>query len=354
MGPSSDEIRVKVLSKTSLSKGGWNWNNLCPNQEPAWGRCRFIFDPFERSYDWLVVIHDMPSLRAEACDDPRALDTLLCPQSHTLFVTTEPATITYYGKSFVRQFAHLLTSQEESVLPHPCAHRSQTGNIWFYGKTYDEAKAMPPCAKPKLFSTVCSSKRQGHTLHAKRFEFTHRLSQAIPEMEVFGHGVRFIERKADAVDPYAFHLAIENHCAPHHWTEKLADAFLGYAVPIYYGCPDIFDYFPEESLITIDIHDFEGSLQTIRQALSYDNYRRRLPAIQEARRRVLDDYSLPALLSRIIAAAGETEPSRDTRPRRIYNRHAMRLKNPLDFFAFAHWRIRNYAQALCVNGGQRE
>ena len=51
------------------------------------------------------------------------------------------------------------------------------------------------------------------------------------------------------------HIAVENHIAPHHWTEKLSDSFLGYCLPFYIGCPNAADYFPEQSFIGLDIED---------------------------------------------------------------------------------------------------
>lgn len=351
MSISPEPIRVKITIKYGAENVGEGWNALCPGRQPAWGRCRFIFDPADNDYDWLVVIHDLPKTRGGAPF------LLTCPAENTLFVTTEPASITKYGRNFVRQFAHVLTSQEAKDLPHPNAIRSQTGNIWFYGKNHDEAAAMTPCEKTNLFSTVCSSKRQGHTLHAKRYAFTQRLKSAIPEMDIFGHGVRFIEHKYDALDPYAFHLAIENHYAPHHWTEKLADAFLGYTVPIYYGCPNVSDYFPEESVIPIDIHDFDGAVSIIREALTFENYQRRLPAILEARRRVMEHYTFPALISNLIAGVHDRQPApalAGQQPTPLYGRRQMRIRHPLDFADFAWWRISNYAQCLWHNGGKRE
>lgn len=351
MSTSPDPIRVKITIKYGAANIGDGWKALCPGRQPVWGRCRFIFDPADNAYDWLVAIHDLPPARTGTPF------LLTCPASNTLFVTTEPASITKYGKNFVRQFGHLLTSQEEKDLPHPNAIRSQTGNVWFYGKNYDEAAAMTePCEKTRLFSTVCSSKRQGHTLHAKRYDFTQRLKAALPEMDIFGHGVRFIEHKYDALDPYAFHLAIENHYAPHHWTEKLADAFLGYTIPIYYGCPNVFDYFPEGSVIPIDLHDFDAALKTIRDALTPENYRQRLPALLEARRRVMERYTFPALISNLIADLHDATPvpARPATPQRLYTRREMRVRHPLDFFDFARWRVSNYARCLWANGGKRE
>jgi len=233
----------------------------------------------------------------------------------------------------------VLTNQEEWALPHPNAIRSQTGNIWFYGKSYDEIAHSPPPVKTERISTVCSSKRQAHTMHARRYDFTWRLKKELPELEIFGHGVRFVEKKYQALDPYRFHLVVENQIAPHLWTEKLADAFLACTVPIYCGCPNVFDYFPEDSLIPIDIDDFDGALATIRDVLSRPGeYERRLPAVLEARRRVLEEYNLPAMLARIVTG-GDT-PDREPGGV-IYGRRVMRLRHPADFIAFACWKTGN-------------
>ena len=100
-------------------------------------------------------------------------------------------------------------------------------------------------------------------MHARRYNFTRRLKSEIPELEIFGHGIRHIEKKHKALDPYRFHPTIENHRAPDIWTEQPADAFLGCTVPIYCGCPNVFDYFPEDNLIPIDIDHVEQSIHTI-------------------------------------------------------------------------------------------
>ena len=118
-------------------------------------------------------------------------------------------------------------NQDENVLPHPNAIRSQTGNNWFYGKDYDSIVFVTHPKKTKKISTVCSNKKQGHTIHRRRYEFTKIMEERIPELERFGRGFKWIETKAEALDDYEFHVAIENQFAPNVWTEKLADAFLG-------------------------------------------------------------------------------------------------------------------------------
>ena len=63
----------------------------------------------------------------------------------------------------------------------------------------------------------------------------------------------------------------------------------------------------------------------IRQAIADREYERRLPAILEARRRVLYDYNLFAVVAREIAKR-HTPSSAETPPRVLYSRHALRQR----------------------------
>lgn len=300
------------------------------------GNCEFIFDQRSMDYDWLVVYDDLPiegGARRKHWEE-----VLPCPRSHTLLVTTEPASIKPYGQGFMRQFGYVLTSQEPWCVRHSGAIFSQAGLIWFYGDhghgaSYDELSTLLPGKKILDLSTVCSSKRQSHTLHNDRYIFTQKLKQALPDMDIFGHGIRFVKNKADAIDPYRYHLAIENHVCDHHWTEKLADCYLGYSLPFYYGCPNVGQYFPPDSLIKIDIYDLEASVERIRKAIAEDEYHKRLPAIMEARRLFLEKYCTFALLSRLIE--DRNEPGiRESACATILSRHAWRRSSPLRSVAF--------------------
>ena len=42
MSDSRDEIRVKVLFKSSFANRKGGWEAQFPGQKPVWGRCRFI------------------------------------------------------------------------------------------------------------------------------------------------------------------------------------------------------------------------------------------------------------------------------------------------------------------------
>ncbi|MDO3379583.1 glycosyltransferase family 10 [Geoalkalibacter halelectricus] len=263
-----------------------------------------------------------------------AKEVLTCPQDQTLLVTTEPSTIKAYGYAFTRQFGHVLTSQPEWALPHCNRIYSQPALQWFYGMgserliTYDEMVANPPLQKSKAIATVCSTKQQTHTLHKKRYHFTQELKKRIPELDIFGHGVRPMADKAESLDPYRYHVAIENFIGLHHWTEKLSDPFLGVTLPFYCGCPNAADYFPEESFIPIDINDVDSASEIIRKAMRDGEYEKRLPHILEARRRVMEEYNIFAVLSKLIE-----ERSKDVQVSSsggvILSRRELRKRHPL-------------------------
>ncbi|NIP72286.1 MAG: hypothetical protein GWO16_04300 [Gammaproteobacteria bacterium] len=324
----AERIRVKLLHRITNR----TWLHQLPGAMPVWGRCEFVLDPDSREYDWLVVYDELPSRRGE--HRARRQEVLACPRRHTLLVTTEPSSIKAYGNAYTAQFGCVLTSQEAWALPHPDRIHSQPALHWFYGMgegheiPYDRMAAAAPPAKTKTISMVYSGKRQRHTLHSQRLRFMEGLMEALPELEVFGRGVRPLDDKAEALDEYRYHIALENHIGAHHWTEKLADAFLGFTLPFYAGCPNAADYFPPESFIPIDMEDLGGSVETIRRAIRDNEYERRLPHIVEARRRMLQDHNLFAVLAREIEKRHEplVPPAE---PFVLLSRHAIRRKYPL-------------------------
>lgn len=299
MADGSDPIIVKFIGKRPIDDVS-QYHRHFPNDDQTWGRCRFVFSSSETRYDWLVAYDEVP---------PRG-ERLACPRGNTMLVTAEPATIKVYGKAFTRQFGHVLTSQEQFALKHPSAIRHQPALLWYFGvplrssgakpRTYDQLLQGPPVPKTKVISSVCSSKAMSHTLHRLRYDFTMAVDKAIPEFDLFGRGIRDINDKAEAMDGYKYHLAIENHLAPHHITEKLTDSYLAGCLPFYCGAPNAAAYFPPESFIPIDIRHTDTAIARIRQAIENDEYTKRLSAVMEAKRITLEEQNLFAVLSREI------------------------------------------------------
>jgi hypothetical protein len=336
------DIRVKFYGKGQPTYDRSRMISRFPGRDGIWGRCQFIFDLDCRDYDWVLVYDDLNSKEGGERFSTR-VEELACPRENTLLVTTEPSSIKVYSHAFTSQFGHVLTSQEPWAIHHPHAIFSQPGLNWFYGHDYNYIRDHPPLNKTLDLSTVCSSKQQRHTLHHLRYEFTQRLKNVLPELEIFGHGVRPIESKTEALDSFRYHLAIENHLCRHHWTEKLSDSFLGLSLPFYFGCPNVFDYFPEGSVVPIDIRDFDASVETIRQTIRENTWEKRLGLLQEARRRVLEEYHLFAVVEKIIREHHQTG---GTRGGLLRSRRAARHQNTWTAVShgleLAHVRARNF------------
>ena len=325
--------------------GGNHFLKQFPNDQAIWDDCKFTFDPHARQYDWLVVIDRLPFIKPE---------TLACSPKNTIFVTTEPTDITCYGEGFVGQFAYLITSQDEIALPHRNAIRSQTGSHWFYEKKYSEIIQDNPYNKIKLMSAIATNKVETHTLHNKRFNFIRNLIKQVPEIDLlfsqrnlsnefqtlFDNKAKFVEHKYDMVDNYKYHLVIGNQEGKHIWTERIADSFLGYSVPISFGCTNLSEYFPEDSFIEIDIHDLDRSVEKIRNIIYNKNdYNNRLKSVIEARNRVLNEYNLIPMITKVVK---QHNPNNITEGvKRIYGRRVVRMTNLRDLVHFFRYKLAN-------------
>lgn len=303
-----------------------------PGLFPQWGKCIFDFDVESREYDWLVVYQDLPPSGALFTEEK-----LECPREKTLLITGEPSSITVFGKDYLKQFGTVITFQEPWAMRHPNVVYHHPGLIWHYGLpfecgsyiTWDQIKAMVPPEKTRLISTVCSQRTGNVTLHSTRVDFTWRLKDDLDELDIFGHGVNPMNDKAEVLDPYQFHIAVENHVYDHHLTEKLPDAFLGFTLPFYHGAPNTADYFPKESFIPIDINDYTRSREIIAYHLANNEYEDRLPYILEARRRVLEEQNLFGIISKNIEEQDRDITATTAKRAVIRNRSTMRIKNPL-------------------------
>ncbi len=325
------EIRVKFVAR-GLRRGFRpdQYRRMLPDHSPVWGNCRFLFDVDEKDYDWLVVYHDIPDKDSLVIEHPRH-----CPREKTILITLEPSSVTVYGSDYVKQFGTVITFQESWALPHPNARRRAPGLMWYYGYSfdagtalsYDQLRAEKP-RKTHLISMMCSSRTGKVTLHTLRRNFSAKLQKDLPELDVFGHGIQRIDDKAEALRPYQYHIVVENHVCRHHLTEKLADAFLGYALPFYHGAPNTAEYFPRESFIPIDINDYAASLDIIKSTIANNEYEDRLPYIEEARRRVFEEMNMFSVIEREIGEYGNVSGP-ETGPGIIMNRRTLRLKKPV-------------------------
>ena len=242
----------------------WQWAGLLrqtPGGSGMWGGVQFTIEPVEEC-DFLIMLNNR-----------KPTDTRVrCPRENVWAIMQEPY-IRYLHdwmieghEPFSRVFTHYLPSADPKYIP------SQPAIPWHVNRTFDQLveEKIPP--KARDVSWVLS-KLTFLPVHRKRIDFLNFLRQnARFDIDVFGRGIRYIKDKWDGLAPYKYSLAIENSSGPDYWTEKVADCFLTWTVPIYYGCTNLEEYFPKESFIRIDIGQPEASLKKIREIIDRDDW----------------------------------------------------------------------------------
>jgi hypothetical protein len=188
---------------------------------------------------------------------------------------------------------------------------SQPALPWHVNRTFDELNTCTRPEKKRPLSWVVGNSRELPG-HMKRYAFLNSIqSEKRLDIDLFGRAVRYIEDKWDGLADYRYSIAAENTVCPDYWTEKIADCFLSWTIPFYYGCTNIEGYFPADSFIRIDIEKPQETIETINRELLANNWERRLPALEEARHRVLYEYQIFPYLVKLFNAEN-TPPGKRT------------------------------------------
>jgi Glycosyltransferase family 10 (fucosyltransferase) C-term len=198
-----------------------------------------------------------------------------------------------------KYFDRVYTFWDKPLFKNIC--NEQTSLPWHINKDYDFLKSLSCAYEDKLdkISWVTSNLnfKPGHKL---RIAFLNALVESEFEFDLFGRGFNPIEDKFEALYPYKYSIAVENYACQGYWTEKIADCYLSWTMPIYYGCKDILDYFPENSLILIDPKKPKESIQIIKTAIQNNHWKKNIDSIAEARNLILDKYQLfPNIVDKI-------------------------------------------------------
>ena len=279
------------------------WKRQIPNGQNHFDGVEFFVPPEDA--DIIFIFDDLkPGHRIK-----------LKRQIPKIWILGEPPGTIRMGRYPIRyllQFDYTLCHTRET--PHPNLILGQTGLPWFVGCVNGSD---PDCFRPlgqttlsfndfethhpqktKLVSVVASNSAllPGHRA---RLEFVAKLKDALgDQVDVFGRGINGFVDKRDVLDDYRYHIAIENSVVEHYWTEKLADPYLTLTFPIYHGCPNIADYFHHDAIRTINIYEPNRAIETIKDIIASDLAEKNRDALLEARRQVLYDYNIFAVMAR--------------------------------------------------------
>lgn len=193
---------------------------------------------------------------------------------------------------------------------------------WTIPYDYDRLMGMSePIPKTKDISTIVSDKSfmPGHVY---RLAFLQEFCKQYTGIEVYGKGGRLMPistkvfghtiTKDWGIIDYKFGIGIENCQSPGYFCGKLIDLFLLWSIPIYWGAPDIGDYFSilksyykPGAVIVIPDGDIPKAvdhvIQQIRLIQQDENLERAiLNEIGKARQLVLNKYQFWPTLHQMI------------------------------------------------------
>jgi len=301
------------MIKVRISAGSTEHSNLLLRHTPQlsgiWNDIHFYVNQDIDECDWWVVLHGN-GLKEE--------ESTFCDPNKIVLVSMEPPSWGYPVK-FYNQFSHIV-SCDRRVDSRKLIKKN--GITWWiglkvnFGKThtflpdydysYDSLSNMSIPNKSNRISII-TSKNKSFPGHRKRLEFIDKLSRhSISEhIDFFGAPHNAIDDKAEALVPYKYHICLENSRCNDYWTEKLADPLLTFTLPIYWGCPNAYDYLPFGSFVPIDIEDFDNSVSIIRSLIKNDTYSTSLSVLTKARELILNKFNIFNLLASICTSNAE-------------------------------------------------
>lgn len=233
--------------------------------------------------------------------------TVFIDHSKSILINLEPEAIVKHQDFIIKnhdKFTYILTFNEKILKNCPNAIKYIYGTSWIKPEEYD---AIDPSTKKFEISTIIGNKMLtiGHSFRRQVF-YNRHLLQSKPMNIFLSHDANFFgdnipefnnnrcqDTKIVLFKNSQFHLVIENSRQINYFTEKLLDALITYTIPIYYGCPNIQDYFDTSGWILIESESVEEVARKI-QVLDETYYQKYMDTMIKNREKAIalkDIYS---------------------------------------------------------------
>jgi hypothetical protein len=305
------------------------------DSQGASGGCRFSAAREGVAYDWIVVINKALTVPTSVRTDPR----------HLVYASMEPRERRRTGSGYLAQFSTVIAV--DPSIRHPGLIRRSCPTWWFgqgdplsggsgANLSFRQVRDWtPPKRRSRRVSIVTSTQNwmPGHVARNRLIDAitSHPVGRFV---DVYGRGRLTTVDKMNAIAPSRYHLVLENSFFSNYWSEKLSDAFLGYALPIYAGCTNLHEYFNERSFEGIDLVRPNIAIETIIKTLDEDRHEASLEWIREARDSVLYRHNILSILANVCQGAGQVEEKisllppetfREPQHRKVYRKTIWRI-----------------------------
>ena len=227
------------------------------------------------------------------------------PKKNVIYLNTETS---FKKNHFFQNYMHSYISQFGTTYScYPMDHNNLINAIpflpWMIHANYDASpldiskmnyktlEKNNQSNKTIDLSVICSNKTNTEN-HVLRIEFLKILKNYFGnKLEWYGAGFKDIENKSNVIFDSKYHLVLENDSKNNLISEKLFDAFLGESFPIYYGAPNVGDYFLRDSYKSIDINNIDESIKNIEDLIESDIYLENINELRDSKNKVLNEYN---------------------------------------------------------------
>lgn len=275
--------------------------------------CEFVFNP-NQQYDYFVTIDSL----IEKCECKVNKD-------HRLLFLGEPPFIKQYNNQFIRQYGHIYTCQKnmilngEAILSFPLlpwmlgiglkenSHSTLDGTSFLSYDDFNSFKENPDRKEKACLITSNKTITKGHRDRVRFANYV--LNHCRDTIDVYGNGYNSIPDKLEVLRQYKYAIVIENCQYDDYWTEKIGDCFLAGCYPVYHGCPNANDYFPEGSFTNVNICNIKNAIDIIRNVISSNMFEKSQKELKFAKQMILDKYNIFPQIAKCVL---EIEKNRDS------------------------------------------
>ena len=146
-----------------------------------------------------------------------------------------------------------------------------------------------------LSSSITSlNKLEGdNCIYPQRYNIAEMINNELPFIDVYG-GWKNSPKRHDALIDYKFNISIENEHQKNWISEKFYDLILTDTIPIYFGCKNIKELYPEDGYILIEnidnLEDIKNLLYNVNE--NADNiYNQKINGLRKIKERYFKEFN---------------------------------------------------------------
>jgi hypothetical protein len=247
----------------------------------------------------LHLIHNICGLKVEKICSPQKPTTIIqdnyvvCPTTRNILIQVEPEAIRKAEDQIINVAGHydyILTFNEKVLQSCSNSYKYLFGMCRIIPEDYlnidiDRKKfVITSVTNDKLMTVghhfrhaIYFNQEKIHTIPTEFFISAD--SKDLPSIKN-NPRLRVCPYKIDMFKDAQFSLVIENSRQTHYFTEKLCDCLITKTIPVYYGCPNISEYFDTTGWIILEDESLDNFLTKL-QMLDKDYYLKYMDTIEK-------------------------------------------------------------------------